>query len=220
MNLGTSTYSGSDAQGDVLSSIENLIGSAWADVLTGDGAENVIEGGAGADTLEGGAGTDTLSYADSNTRVVVDLLNGNALLGHADGDVISGFENLSGSRLPDYLLGDNSGNVLSGGSGVDRLEARDGDDTLIGGTQNDNLKGGAGADVFVLNEGDGADLIDDWENDLDRIDVSDFGITFSEILSSTTELPIGALFIDFGAGASFQINDFARADFDAGDVIV
>ena len=220
INLATTNNSGSDAAGDVFSSIEAVLGTAFDDVLTGDGADNVIEGAAGADTLSGGDGTDTLSYQTSDTRVVVDLLNGNALLGHADGDVISGFENLTGSRMPDYLLGSNDANVLSGGRGIDRLEARGGDDTLIGGAQNDNLKGGAGADVFVLNVGDGADLIADWQDGFDRIDLSDFGLTFAAIDAVASDLPIGALFIDLGGGDSFQINNFASADFDSGDVIV
>jgi Ca2+-binding RTX toxin-like protein len=220
VGLGSSSQSGSDAAGDVFSSIEGVRGSAFDDVLAGDAGNNFIEGGGGADTLSGGDGTDTLTYANSDMRVVVDLLNGNVFLGHAEGDVISGFENLSGSRLPDYLLGSNEANVLSGQRGMDRLEARGGDDTLIGGAQNDNLKGGAGADVFVLNVGDGADLIADWEDGLDRIDLSNFGLTFGAIDAVARDLPVGALLIDLGGGDSFQINNFSSANFDAGDVIV
>ena len=37
VNLATGTGSGGDAQGDTLTAIENLTGSAFADVLTGDG---------------------------------------------------------------------------------------------------------------------------------------------------------------------------------------
>lgn len=220
VDLGTGMVAGFDAFGDTFSSIENLRGSAHNDVLTGDSADNIIEGGLGSDTLSGGLGNDTLSYANSNTRVVVDLFNGNALLGHAAGDVISGFENLTGSRLPDYLLGSNGDNVLNGGLGRDRLEARGGNDTLIGGLQDDNLKGGAGADVFVLRPGDGRDIIADWQNGLDLLDLTAFSLTFGEVQAAATQLPIGALFIDFGAGDSFQINNFAFADFDAGDVIL
>ena len=51
---------GSDAQGDVLSNIENLIGSTGDDILTGDSGDNTLTGGAGADMLRGGAGADTL----------------------------------------------------------------------------------------------------------------------------------------------------------------
>ncbi|KAB2858781.1 MAG: calcium-binding protein, partial [Bauldia sp.] len=46
--------SGGDAQGDTLVSIENLIGSAFADTLIGNDGDNVLDGRAGADALNGG----------------------------------------------------------------------------------------------------------------------------------------------------------------------
>jgi hypothetical protein len=49
------------AGSDTLTSIENLIGSAYADTLTGNGGANVLNGRAGDDTLNGGAGKDTLT---------------------------------------------------------------------------------------------------------------------------------------------------------------
>ncbi len=51
---------------DTLSGIENLIGSALNDTLTGDGNDNVIEGGLGDDVLAGGGGVDTASYAGAS----------------------------------------------------------------------------------------------------------------------------------------------------------
>ncbi len=219
VHLGTGATGGA-ATGDSFTSIEGLIGSALNDALTGDANDNLIEGGDGADTLDGGDGIDTLSYASSDTRVVVDLLNGNTFLGHAEGDVISGFENLTGSRLPDYLLGSNGDNVLSGGRGIDRLEGRGGDDTLIGGAQDDNLKGGPGADVFVLAPGDGYDRIVDWEDGLDRLDLAAFSLDWAEVRVAASQLPIGAVRLDFGDGDAFQINAFDLADFDPGDVIL
>jgi len=42
--------------------VENLIGTPWADTLTGDERKHVLDGGAGgADVLNGGAGNDTLN---------------------------------------------------------------------------------------------------------------------------------------------------------------
>ena len=50
-----------DAAGDTLISIENLIGSEGADVLTGDAGPNTLSGGANSDELYGGGGADTLT---------------------------------------------------------------------------------------------------------------------------------------------------------------
>ena len=45
-----------EAAGDILTGIENLRGSAFADTLVGDGGANVLSGGAGEDQLWGGGG--------------------------------------------------------------------------------------------------------------------------------------------------------------------
>ena len=45
---------------DTLVSIENVIGTSFNDVLTGNNAANTLEGGSGADRLNGGGGADTL----------------------------------------------------------------------------------------------------------------------------------------------------------------
>ncbi|MCO6417185.1 hypothetical protein JYK14_13575 [Siccirubricoccus sp. KC 17139] len=51
---------GIDSLGDELSGIENVVGSAFDDNLTGDDAANRLDGGAGDDNLTGGGGSDTL----------------------------------------------------------------------------------------------------------------------------------------------------------------
>ena len=41
---------------DTLTSIENLMGSDFNDILTGNSGANTLDGGTGADTLTGGGG--------------------------------------------------------------------------------------------------------------------------------------------------------------------
>ena len=131
VNLGAGTAAGGDAAGDTLSGIENLIGSAQADTLTGDSGDNVLEGGAGGDALTGGLGNDTASYASSGAGVTVNLGAGTASGGDAEGDTLSGIENLTGSAQADTLTGDGNANRLDGGAGVDVLVGGDGDDTYV-----------------------------------------------------------------------------------------
>ena len=51
---------GGDAAGDVLRSVENLVGSGHNDHLGGDGGRNRIDGGNGADAITGLGGRDTI----------------------------------------------------------------------------------------------------------------------------------------------------------------
>jgi Ca2+-binding RTX toxin-like protein len=138
-----------DAAGDVYNNIQNLTGSAYADLLIGDGSANSISGGigndtlegmAGADTLDGGLGNDTASYAHSSVGVVASMTTGLAgvtTTGDAAGDVYIGIETLEGSGFNDYLIGDATANTLLGGVGDDTLEGLAGADTLNGGSGND-----------------------------------------------------------------------------------
>src|SRR5581483_1586614 len=141
VNLATGTGTGGDAQGDTLTAIENLIGSAYADTLTGDVNNNDLAGCAGADVLIGGGGTDTADYSASTAAVTVNLATGTGTGGDAAGDTLSGIENLLGSAYADTLTGDGNSNQLSGGAGNDTLDGGAGDDVLIGGTGNDTLIG-------------------------------------------------------------------------------
>ena len=147
-----------DAAGDILSGFENIIGSAYDDILTGNGSDNTIEGLAGADTLDGDGGNNTLSYESSNAGVTINLERGtgdfdatnNTIMtssgGHAGGDKVkfSSFVHIIGSAHRDTLTGDNNANTLKGGGGNDTLNGDDGDDTLDGGPGGDTLDGGDG----------------------------------------------------------------------------
>ena len=139
VNLAASTSIDNDANGDTRDTIrnfENVIGSKNNDEITGDSGDNVIEGGAGADTLVGGGNPlvgstgDTVSYESSEEAVVVNLLDATNSGGDADGDTLSGFENIIGSAGADTLTGDDGDNVIEGGAGVDTLVGGAGTDTL------------------------------------------------------------------------------------------
>lgn len=130
---------GGDAEGDMLVSIENLDGSAQADILAGDGGRNVLRGEDGADRLYAYGGDDLAQGGE-----------GNDLLGGGDGD-----DQLQGGAGHDRLYGQNDDDVLEGGEGNDWLYGESGNDRLAGGEGRDLLNGGVGDDV--LEGGAGAD---------------------------------------------------------------
>ncbi|MDF1662008.1 MAG: Ig-like domain-containing protein [Planctomycetota bacterium] len=169
VNLAANTASGGDAQGDVLTGIENLTGSGNDDTLVGDAMDNTLNGGAGNDTLSGGAGVDILiggpgadtldgganpagmadfaSYSTSAQGVSVDLQANTGTGGDAAGDTFVNIEGLIGSPQDDVLTGDGNDNMLLGGAGIDVLTGGAGDDLLDGGAGADSLNGGIGSDT-------------------------------------------------------------------------
>ncbi|MBF0602863.1 MAG: cadherin-like domain-containing protein, partial [Nitrospirae bacterium] len=156
VDLAAGMGSGGDAQGDTLIGIERVIGSAYADTLTGSLADETLEGGNGADLLSGnggadvligGNGTDTVAYAGSGAGVTIHLGTGVVNGGDGTGDTLSSIENIIGSQWGDSLTGSSAVNVLDGGVGDDLLNGGGGNDTLIGGMGADTLTGGSGTDT-------------------------------------------------------------------------
>ncbi|MEC9345696.1 MAG: hypothetical protein VYB54_05675 [Pseudomonadota bacterium] len=172
---------GIDSQ--VGTSIDGFIGGAGNDTMIGNAGVNRFDGGAGNDsisaaggndrifgslgndTLDGGTGIDDLDYSNITTTGV----NVNLVAGTASGpgnDVISGFENVTGTALADTISASDDANVIISGAGNDLVLALggndditlgDGDDTVDGGTGADTIRGDGGNDSIA--GGDGADSI-------------------------------------------------------------
>ncbi len=155
---------------DTLDSIENLIGTAFGDLLTGSSVANQLEGGEGidiisgldgddllsggkdGDVIDGGVGLgDTADYRTSSSgQVSISLLADTASGGEAAGDTLDNIENLFGSlTLRDVLIGDNGANILKGFGGADSLRGEGGDDYLDGGAGGDALNAGAGTNDWA-----------------------------------------------------------------------
>jgi Ca2+-binding RTX toxin-like protein len=133
---------------DTLVSIENVFGTNFNDILTGNGADNLfsslagndqltggggndtLNGGGGNDLLNGGTGSDTASYTSATVGVRVNLnLVGAQNTGGGGIDQLVSIENLAGSRFNDVLLGNAGNNVLAGRDGNDLLNGGAGSDT-------------------------------------------------------------------------------------------
>ena len=135
---------------DTLGNIENVIGSAYDDVLGGDVGNNVLEGGLGNDFMAGGLGIDTVSYASAGSGVTVSLAITSAQnTGGAGIDTLSGFENLTGSAFNDTLTGNSVNNVLDGGGGTDTISYASATSSVTVNMATGLATGGAGTDTFV-----------------------------------------------------------------------
>jgi Ca2+-binding RTX toxin-like protein len=164
---------------------DSLYGGAGNDRLSGGSGNDMLHGGAGADVLDGGEGGDTASYAGSSA-VTVNLAFG-GLGGDAQGDTYIGIENVMGSNFADTIIGDAFHNTLNGGAGDDHLQGGAGGDTLIGGAGFDTLTGGEGQDIFVVTPNTGIDFITDFEQGLDKIDLTAFPRTYGDTVFGTDD---------------------------------
>ena len=149
-----------------LRDIENVLGTARTDLITGNDAANVLDGLAGNDTLEGGGGDDVLvSRAGNNVidggdgidtvvfvafeAVTVDLrVTAAQNTGGAGTDTIRRVENAIGTDFNDVLTGNNLANRLDGGLGNNTLDGGAGNDVLISRAGDDVLIGGSGIDTI------------------------------------------------------------------------
>jgi serralysin len=136
--------------------IENAIGGAGNDIVTGNPANNVLQGGEGDDTLSGESSNDTLQGNLGN-----DSLDGgigeDLAFGGKDNDV------LLGNDGDDRLVGDLGNDTLWGGNGADIVEGGSGNDSLLGDNGSDFLQGNQGSDWII--GGDGHDTLRGGQND-------------------------------------------------------
>jgi Ca2+-binding RTX toxin-like protein len=120
-----------------ISGIENVVGTALNDKITGSTVANNLQGNGGDDTLAGGLGDDTLSggdgaqdvadYRTASGAVTVNLATGTAT--GADGnDTLIDIESVFGSNSGETITGNSRPNVLAGNQG---------NDTIDGGSQSD-----------------------------------------------------------------------------------
>lgn len=85
-----------------------------------------------------------------------------------------GRDTLDGGLKNDKLFGEAGSDLLLGGSGNDYLDGGSGDDILNGGSGNDTLVGGGNKDTFVFQTGFGTDIITDFRDGVDLIDLRAF----------------------------------------------
>ena len=122
---------------DTLSSIENVEGTPFRDIIFGNDQANVLDGGIGRDVIYGGGGDDTV-------------------LGGPDSKVLhggSGNDYVEGGTEDDRLYGDGGSDTLDAGIGDDILYASGRAGTRESARSDNYLDGGIGKDTFVAGHG-------------------------------------------------------------------
>src|SRR5574341_635110 len=141
VNLNDGTATGFSS----ISGFRNVVGSPFADTITGDANDNSLTGGAGANTLSGGDGSDTVAESGD---VNFTLTNSTLTFGTST-DALTSIEHAT----------------LTGGSGANSFNAGAftlGSVNLIGGAGNDTYRFDASqSGSFFLDEtGGGTDTLD------------------------------------------------------------
>ncbi|MDF3023688.1 MAG: hypothetical protein K0R10_1049 [Alphaproteobacteria bacterium] len=152
--------------------IENVFGSYFNDIITGNDANNTINGQSGTDTMAGGLGDDTY-YIDR----LADIVSENT--GEGTDHIISNVsfdltasavdvENLtltggaligSGTDDDNTIIGTGGRNTLTGLLGNDVLDSGGGADTLIGGDGDDTYFVSLATARIFENAGEGIDTV-------------------------------------------------------------
>ncbi len=179
---------------DLLTGFENLAGSDFNDILTGDGAANFFYSGSGDDVINGANGADAVFYfGAASDYSVVEQLDGSIKvtdlrLGSPDGvDTLTGIESLrfSISDTPPFPGVDTPVATLVGGAVI---QGTGGDDTIstsktvvgqpkatihadliYGGAGKDALDGGAGADAMFGGAGDDTFTVDNIHDEVNEL---------------------------------------------------
>jgi Ca2+-binding RTX toxin-like protein len=190
VNLSTGSATGVGlGEAHSISGIENLVGSAYNDILSGDEGSNVIDGGAGDDelyglggddTLIGGSGNDLLAGGDgSDTYLFANDFGLDSVVENAD----SGSDTLDFSTVTNAMLFtlDNTG--LSAGYGTSLVTHT--------GQFVENLTATAYDDTFFFNEGAALDGTLDAGAGIDTLDYSSYGSGVNVNLSTGAATGVG-----------------------------
>ena len=183
---------GGTAEDDKLSEIENVTGSAFGDILSGDVEGNVLSGAGGndqifgkegKDVLNGGTGTDRTDggFGDDTHQVdsAADVVVEGVGEGSADKVLASVSYALTAAMDVEFLATVSAAATtainLTGNALANTLTGNAGANILDGGVGADQMTGGAGDDVFIVdNAGDKA-----FESNVAGVDTVKSSITYS-----------------------------------------
>ena len=143
---------------------DTILGLAGDDRLTGRGGDDLIRGQGGDDIIKGNGGSDRL-FGNGGEDNIRGGGGGDNIRGGGGADVIrgnGGADNLRGGGGADQLIGSGGDDTVNGGGGAD---------TINGGRGADQLRGGGGDDVFQFTGSSGSDVIIDFRQGQDLLQI-------------------------------------------------
>lgn len=227
---GAARASADPSTGKTVYGVNQTIGGTLGDYfdawLKGIDPDNKIATKTAAFTIRDRSGTDTVNFRTDTQNQKVNLGSGNAWDVYGDiGTVVvapgtvlenyvagSGNDRVVGNKVANKLIGNDGNDVLLGkagadnllgGKGNDRLVGGGGDDVLNGGKDSDILVGRGGADLFRFRRGDGTDVVRDFIDDSDTLDLKAHGDT-AAVLARATQSGADVVF-SFSTGDSVTV---------------
>ena len=153
VDLQSGTADGEQIGINFVSGIEEVIGGAGNDILSGSSREETLIGGAGDDRLCAAAGSDTIEGGSGCDLIIASLDSANdSYDGGADCDTLD----LSMATMHievDFAAGEARGEEIGVDSiqNLEKVLGGQGDDLFVAGNKGVVFSGGAGADTFVFN---------------------------------------------------------------------
>ncbi|MDJ0618658.1 MAG: hypothetical protein QNJ63_18260 [Calothrix sp. MO_192.B10] len=199
-NFGANGHAQGDTFGnnDDISTVENLIGSDFADFLVGDNGDNKINPGLGN-------GTDVVNGLDGSDRLIIDYSRNDIGTG-----ITGGYNNGSAENGFLFRNTSNEANILDAVnfSGIEKIKVIGTikDDEIYGGAGNDLIQVGAGNDTIYGGRGSNFILADDGDDIV--VDQTDINRQFSEFFGDNFIVLNGGRGIDtLSVDLSNKFND-------------
>lgn len=167
---------------NLITNFESFIGSNYADKLAGGEDDDILRGIGGNDEIFGDLGDDELRGG-------------------------TGDDTIFGGRGADEIFGGADNDTITTGRGVDFVSGGQGDDFIIAGSGTNTLKGGNGEDVFHFTGAPGTNIVDDFENNTDTLELAGLGFdTVQDALDHATAVGDDVVF-DFDDGLSITVQN-------------
>ena len=129
VDLSTGSGTAGHSFGDTITNVENLFGSQFNDVFTGDAGANELNGWGGVDRLNGGEGDDVLIGGAGNDRFIFsDNWDNDTITDFEDGGDLIDLRNITGvTGLGDLMIANNANGdaVITFGDDTITLEGID-----------------------------------------------------------------------------------------------